>query len=80
MSNVFSLICLSPSIQKMTHHFLPHGSLWPTNLEKSLKPLKENKLEADIKKSEEEISSNINNIDDEKLDTLVQKKNEFIKN
>ena len=39
---------------------------------------KENKLEADIKKLEEEISSNINNIDDEKLDTLVQKKNEFI--
>ena len=30
---------------------------------------KENKLEADIKKLEEEISSNINNIDDEKLDT-----------
>ena len=39
---------------------------------------KENKLEADIKKFEEEISSNINNTDDEKLDTLVQKKNEFI--
>ena len=39
---------------------------------------KENKLEADIKKLEEEISSNMNNIDDEKLDTLVQKKNEFI--
>ena len=39
---------------------------------------KENKLEADIKKLEEEISSNINNINDEKLDTLVQKKNEFI--
>ena len=38
---------------------------------------KENKLEADIKKLEEEISSDINNIDDEKLDTLVQKKNEF---
>ena len=32
------------------------------------------KLEADIKKLEEEISSNINNIDDEKLDTLVQRK------
>ena len=39
---------------------------------------KENKLEADIKKLEEEISSNINNINDEKLNTLVQKKNEFI--
>ena len=39
---------------------------------------KENKLEADIMKLEEEISSNINNIDDEKLDTLVQKKNQFI--
>ena len=39
---------------------------------------KENKLEADIKKLEEEISSNINNVDDEKLATLVQKKNEFI--
>ena len=40
---------------------------------------KENKLEADIKKLEEEISLNINNINDEKLDTLVQKKkNEFI--
>ena len=39
---------------------------------------KENKLEADIKKLEEEIKSNINNINDEKLDTLVQKKNEFI--
>ena len=35
---------------------------------------KENKLEADIKKLEEEISLNINNINDEKLDTLVQKK------
>ena len=35
---------------------------------------KENKLEADNKKlEEEEISSNINNINDEKLDTLVQK-------
>ena len=31
---------------------------------------KENKLEADIKKLEEEISSNINDIDDEKLDAL----------
>ena len=39
---------------------------------------KENKLEADIKKIEEKISSNINNIDEEKLDILVQKKNEFI--
>ena len=35
---------------------------------------KENKLEADIKKLEEEISLNINNINDKKLDTLVQKK------
>ena len=33
-----SLICLGPSFQKMTHHFLLHGSLWPTNLEKNLKP------------------------------------------
>ena len=39
---------------------------------------KENKLEADIYKLEEEISSNMNIIDDEKLDNLVQKKNEFI--
>ena len=39
MSTVFSLICLGPSFQKMTHHFLHHGSLWPTNLEKNLKPL-----------------------------------------
>ena len=38
MSTVFSLICLGPSFQKMTHHFLLHGSLWPTNLEKNLKP------------------------------------------
>ena len=42
------------------------------------KNTEKNKLEADIKKLEEEISSNINNIDDEKLVTLVQKKNEFI--
>ena len=33
-----SLICLGPSFQKMTHYFLLHGSLWPTNLEKNLKP------------------------------------------
>ena len=39
---------------------------------------KENKLEADIKKLEEEISLNINNIGEEKLDTLVQKKNELL--
>ena len=25
------------SFQKITHHFLLHGSLWPTNLEKNLK-------------------------------------------
>ena len=45
---------------------------------KSKNTEKVNKLEADIKKLEEEISSNINNIDNEKLDTLVQKKNVFI--
>ena len=33
MSTVVSLICLGPSFKKMTHHFLLHGSLWPTNLE-----------------------------------------------
>ena len=38
MPSVFSLICVGPSFQKMTHHFLLHGSLWPTNLEKILKP------------------------------------------
>ena len=38
MSTVDSLICLGPSFQKMTHHFFLHGSLWPTNLEKNLKP------------------------------------------
>ena len=38
LSTVFSLICLGPLFQKMTHHFLLHGSLWPTNLEKNLKP------------------------------------------
>ena len=39
MSTVVSLICLGPSFQKMTHHFLLHGSLLlPTNLEKNLKP------------------------------------------
>ena len=38
MSTVVSLICFGPSFQKMTHHFLLHGSLWPTNLEKNLKP------------------------------------------
>ena len=35
---------------------------------------KENKLEADTQKLEGEISSYINNIDDEQLDSLVQKK------
>ena len=35
---VVSLICLGPSFQKMTHHFLLHGSLLPTNLEKNLNP------------------------------------------
>ena len=39
---------------------------------------KENKLEKDIKKLEEEISSNINNIENEKIDMLEQKKNELI--
>ena len=38
MSTVVSLICLGPSFQKMTHLFLIHGSLPPTNLEKNLKP------------------------------------------
>ena len=38
MSTVVSLICLGPSFQKMTHHFLLKGSLRPTNLEKNLKP------------------------------------------
>ena len=36
------------------------------------------KLEADIKKLEEEMSSNLYNFDDEKLNILVQMKNEFI--
>ena len=43
MSTVFGLICLGPSFQKMTHHFLLHGSLWPTNLEKIWSPVKLNK-------------------------------------
>ena len=38
MSTVVSLICLGPSFQKMARHFLLHGSLRPTNLEKNLKP------------------------------------------
>ena len=38
MSTVVTLICLGPSFQKMTHHFLLHGSLQPTTLEKKLKP------------------------------------------
>ena len=37
MSTVVSLICLGSSFQKMIHHFLLHGSLPPTNLEKKLK-------------------------------------------
>ena len=37
MSNVVSLICLGPSFQKMTHHFLLHGSHRPINREKNLK-------------------------------------------
>ena len=37
MSTVVSLICLGPSFQKMTLHFLLHRSLRPTNLEKNLK-------------------------------------------
>ena len=36
MSTVVSLICLGPSFQKMTHHFLLHGSLRPTNLQKKI--------------------------------------------
>ena len=38
MSTVFSLICLGPSFQKMTHHFLHHGSIWPTYRENNPKP------------------------------------------
>ena len=38
MSTVFSMICMGPSFQKMTHHFLLHGSPGPANLEKNLKP------------------------------------------
>ena len=38
MSTVVSLMCLGPSFQKRTHHFLLHESLWPINLEKTLKP------------------------------------------
>ena len=38
MSIVVSLICLGPSFQKMTHHFLLHGSLPPTNLKKIWSP------------------------------------------
>ena len=34
ISTVVSLICLGPLFQKMTHHFLLHGSIRPTNLEK----------------------------------------------
>ena len=37
ISIVFSFICLGPSFQKMTPHFLLHGSLGPTTLEKNLK-------------------------------------------
>ena len=40
MSTVVSFICLGPSFQKMSHHFLLHGLLRPTNLEKNLKPCK----------------------------------------
>ena len=39
MSTVVSLICLGPSFQKMTHHFLAPGSLWPTSLEKKSEAL-----------------------------------------
>ena len=45
MSTVFSLICLSPSFQKMTHHFLLHRSLRVTNLEKNLNLCKINFFE-----------------------------------
>ena len=38
MSIVVSLICLGPSFKKISHQFLLHGSLQPTNLEKNLKP------------------------------------------
>ena len=40
MLTVVSLIYLGPSSKKTTHHFLLHGSLGPTNLEKNLKPCK----------------------------------------
>ena len=44
MSTVFSLICLDPSFQKMTHHCLLHGSLRPTNLEKKSEALDHSNL------------------------------------
>ena len=40
MPILVSLICLGPSFQKITHHFMLHGSLWPTNLEKKSEALK----------------------------------------
>ena len=43
MSTVVGLICLGPSFQKMTHHFLLHGSLRPTNLEKKSEALRRRK-------------------------------------
>ena len=49
MSTVVSLICLALSFQKMTHHFLLHGSLRPTNLEKNLKPCLFRQMEFFIK-------------------------------
>ena len=45
MATVFSLICLGPSFQKMTHHSLLHGSLRPTNLEKKSEVQELNKLQ-----------------------------------
>ena len=49
MSTVFSLICLGRSFQKMVHHFLLHGSLWPTNLEKKSEALVLELIEAQMK-------------------------------
>ena len=39
MSTMASLICLGPSFQNMSHLFLLHGSLRPTNLEKKSEAL-----------------------------------------
>ena len=51
MSTVVSLICLGPSFQKMTHHFLLHGSLLPINLEKIFSPGDLNKTFGNVDES-----------------------------